>query len=238
MASAELERLYKVFQIDVGIIEIKKRLVQLDPGANQKIIDQQKELLKKKEIAFHTLHGEVKDLELSNKQIEDKIKSIEKHLFDGTVVNVKEVDALESQKKSLRLQSEKNDEKLLSLWDELPPVEKAFEEAKVKIKQIETDFESWKVKAAASKSEMAVRYKKFQEQRPELVKTISASLFNRYESTAKSSNGIGMSLVTREHTCQECGSKIAERILLMLQDDQVATCEECRRILYFTEGIV
>lgn len=238
MASAELERLNKLFQIDVGLIEIKKRLAQLDPAANQKVIDQQKQLLKVKEVAFHVLHGELKDLELSNKQIEDKLKSIEKHLFDGTVVNVKEVDALEAQKKSLKDQSAKNDEKILELWEKLPPVEKEFEEAKTKVSKMVSDFEAWKVKAATAKQEMAVKYKKYQERRPEIAKTISASLLNRYESTAKSSHGIGMSLVTKENTCQECGSKIAERILMMLHEDQVATCEECRRILYYTEGIV
>jgi uncharacterized protein len=238
MASAELERLNKLFQIDVGLIEIKKRLIQLDPASNQKILDQHRQLLKSKEGAFHVLHGELKDLELSNKQIEDKLKSIEKHLFDGTVVNVKEVDALEAQKKSLKDQSAKNDEKILELWDKLPPVEKEFEDAKSKVAKFESDFEAWKVKAAAAKQEMAVKYKKYQERRPELAKTISTALLNRYESTAKSSNGIGMSLVTRQHTCEECGSKIAERILLLLQEDQVATCEECRRILYYTDGII
>ena len=46
-----------------------------------------------------------------------------------------------------------------------------------------------------------------------------------------------MTKVTKEGTCLECGNGVAERIIMLLKSDQVATCEECRRIFYWNEGV-
>ena len=238
MASVELERLYKLFLIDSGMVEVKKKATALESGKRMALeLESARKEQKLAEGKFHLVHGEQKDLELANQQIDDKIKSIDKQLFSGSVVNPKEIENFEHQKKMLTQQRSMNDEKILEYWEAVPPLQRAAEAVKKHAEQLESELNEWKVKAVKFKSELETQYKELALKRPEAAKGVPAPLLARYEAIAKGSKGIGMTKVTREGTCLECGNGVAERIIMLLKSDQVATCEECRRIFYWNEGV-
>ncbi|HEY0868647.1 MAG TPA: hypothetical protein VGE01_14780, partial [Fimbriimonas sp.] len=79
MASPELQRLWKLHQIDASIQEIRNRAAHLDVGQRiQKEIDAV--VVEEEEASGRAkkLHAEQTDLELANKTIEDKLKKIDK----------------------------------------------------------------------------------------------------------------------------------------------------------------
>jgi uncharacterized protein len=239
MASAELLQLYKLHQIDVGLLEVKKKASALEAG---KRFQAELELLKadydRKNNEFHRVHGEQKDLELNNKQIEDKIKSIDQQLFSGKVTNPKEVEAFESQKKALAKQSEANDEKILLMWDEVPKVQKIAEDAQKVVEEKTKQFEEWKQKAVAFKKQLETTQQELLGKRPALAQTIQPTLLARYDAIRTKQGGVGMAIVTKQTTCEECGSAVAEMHMDSLRNDRVVQCEGCQRILYWSAGIV
>jgi uncharacterized protein len=239
MASVELLQLHKLHQIDVGLLEVKKKAGALEAGKKfQAELEKIKQDFETKSAEFHRLHGEQKDLELSNQQIEDKLKSIENQLFSGKVTNAKEVEAFEAQKKTLIKQREKNDDQILLLWDEVPPVQKLADEAKKVFDQKNAQFEEWQKKATVYRQQLESQHKQLTAKRPELVATIQAGLLARYEAIKKTHGGIGMASVTKDVTCEECGTHVAEMQIVSLKEDRTVQCEECQRILYFTGGFV
>ena len=98
MASAELQRLWKLSQIDSGLVEIRHKAAALDPG--KKVTAELEELKKQDaEIGGHArkLSADLADLELAQKGIDDKLKKIDKELYGGKIVNPREVENFEKE---------------------------------------------------------------------------------------------------------------------------------------------
>jgi|LauGreDrversion4_2_1035121.scaffolds.fasta_scaffold380166_2 predicted nucleic acid-binding Zn-ribbon protein len=238
MASAELMRLHKLHELDRAILQIRKRAAAMEEGVKLKALaDQARAEFDAANGNYHTKHAEQRDLELANQQITDKVKSIEKQLFGGSIVNPKEIDALEHQKAGLIAAQAGNDEKILGYWDEVPKLKDLAESAKSRAEVAIKKFSDWKANAAVQKVELERRFKELSAQRPALAKTIGPALIGRYDAIRAKSQ-VGMADVTHEKTCEECGSAIPEMVMVQLIDDKVVVCEGCTRILYYTGGVV
>ena len=238
MASADLTRLYKLHLIDVGILEIKKKAASLEAGKKlQAELEAFAKHVKGFEDKYHAVHGEQKDLELSNQQIDDKIKHIDKLLFSGSVTNAKEVEAYETQKKQLAKQKDTNEERLLSVWDDVATVEKDFKSQQSLLTEKTKTFDEWRAKAAIFKGQLETKYKELSALRPKALQGIDPTLIAKYEASKQQHHGIGVALVTRQQTCEECGTKVSEKVIESIKDDRIVNCEECHRILYWTGGV-
>ena len=238
MASADLTRLYKLHLIDVGILEIRKKASSLEAGKKlQAELAAKTQQVKQFEETFHKAHAEQKDIELSNQQIDDKIKSIDKLLFGGSVTNPKEVEAYEAQKKSMSKQKGLNEDRLLAVWDEVAIAEKIFKSEQAILDKQSSAFADWRTKAAAFKTQLESKYKELSAQRPTFVKAINPSLLAKYEAVKQQHHGIGVALITKQQTCEECGTKVSDKSIEYIKDDRIVNCEECHRILYWTGGL-
>ena len=238
MASAELMRLHKLHELDRAILQIRKRASAMEEGVKlQAIAEKARAEFAASNAKYHEKHGEQKDLELANQQIADKVKSIEKQLFGGTVNNPKEIDALEHQKAGLIATQSKNDELILAYWDEVPTLKEAAEQAKQRAEAAIKKFTDWKAEAAVQKVELEKRFKDLSARRPEIAKTIGPALIGRYDGI-RAKYQVGMADITHEKTCEECGSAIPEMVMVQLIDDKVVVCEGCHRILYYTGGVI
>ena len=239
MASADLSRLYKLHLIDVGILEIKKKAVSLEAGKrHQAELEALTAQFKKVEAAFHQIHGEQKDIELSNQQIDDKVKSIDSLLFGGSIKNSKEIESYEAQKKSMGKQKSENEDRLLEVWDKVSVAETAYKAEKKILDERSKAFEEWKGKAAIFKGQLESKYKELMSLRPTAAKGIDPTLIAKYESAKQQHHGIGVAVITKQQTCEECGTKVSDKSIESIKDDRIVNCEECHRILYWTGGIV
>jgi len=232
-------KLYQLHLIDVGILEVRKKAASLEAGKKiQAEVEAFAAQVKGLETAYHKAHAEQKDIELSNQQIDDKVKSIEKLLFGGSVTNSKEVEAYETQIKSLKKQKDGNEDKLLTVWDEVAKTEGVYKEAQKTLDEKVATFEDWKKKAVVFKAQLEAKYKDLSAKRPAAAQGINATLMATYEATKQRNHGIGMALITKQQTCEECGTMVAGKSIESIKDDRTVTCEECHRILYWTGGIV
>ena len=239
MASADLTRLYKLHLIDVGILEIKKKAVSLEAGKkHQADLEDFAKKVKVFEDKYHAAHGEQKDLELSNQQLDDKIKQIDKLLFSGSVTNPKEVEAYETQKKSLAKNIGANEDRLLTVWDTVAITEKEYKVQQALLDEKSSAFDAWKAKAVIFKSQLETRYKELTAKRPAAAQGIDPVLMGKYEASKQQHHGIGVALITKQQTCEECGTKVSGKSIESIKDDRIVNCEECHRILYWTGGIV
>ncbi|MBS1701521.1 MAG: hypothetical protein JST12_07665 [Armatimonadetes bacterium] len=239
MASADLMKLYQLHLIDVGILEVRKKAAALEAGKKfQSEVEAFTAQVKALEAAYHKAHGEQKDLELNNQQIDDKVKSIDKLLFGGTVTNPKEVDAYEHQVASLKKQKEANEDRLLTVWDEVAAAETKLKKGQAELGEKQSAFDDWRKKAVAVKNQLETRFKELTAQRPDTAKGLPPTLIATYDAIRKQHGGIGLSKVTKQQTCEECGTKVADKSIESIKDDKMVTCEECHRILYWTGGLV
>jgi uncharacterized protein len=240
MASPELQRLWKLAQVDIAIESIKKRAASLDVGQRisaeiQKLEAQDAD----KGGKARGLRSELTDVELKQKGIDDKLKKIDKELYGGKVVNPREVENLEKEIAALKKQREKFDERILELWEELPPAEKEAAAIQEQIAAKKQELTARRKKALTEKEQLEAEYKKYAGARSQLAQDVkNPSLIAKYEAIRQRHGGIGMTDVTRTGHCGGCGTHLPERTVQMLKDDRSATCESCHRLLYYTEGII
>ncbi|HSI72050.1 MAG TPA: C4-type zinc ribbon domain-containing protein [Fimbriimonas sp.] len=240
MASPEISRLWKLAQVDRALAEIRVRAAALDVG--QKI---QAEItaIEKEEAEVggtaRSLRSELADLELQQKSIDDKIKRIDKELYGGKIVNPREVENFEKEIAGLKKQRGKADERILELWELLPPAEAAASGVQKRLEDKKQQLAERRKKAVQEKGMLEADYKKYTALRPELAEAVkNPTLLARYDSLRQRHSGLGMAEVTRKQSCGVCGTNLPERTIQMLKDDKLVTCESCHRILYYTEGIV
>jgi uncharacterized protein len=240
MASPELSRLWKLAQVDRALAEIRVRAAGLDVGQK---IQAEVAALEKEEAEIggraRALRAELTDLELAQKGFDDKLKKIDKEMYGGKVVNPREVENLEKEIAALKKQRGKSDDRIMELWDLLPPAEKAAADIQKRIEEKRQLLTERRKKALQEKGLLEADYKKYSALRPELAEAVkNPSLLARYDSIRQRHAGVGMAEVTRKNSCGVCGTNLPERTIQLLKDDKLVTCESCHRILYYTEGIV
>ena len=239
MASLELQRLWKLSQIDSGLVEIRHRAANLDIGQR---ITAEIEALKAQDAEVggraRKLSADLTDLEVLQKGIEDKLKKIDKLMYGGTVVNSREVENLEKEVAALKKQRAANDEKILELWEVVPPAKEAAAKIEAQIAAKQKQLVERKKAAVAEKAKLEADFVRLTQARPDALRGISPGLMNKYDSVRQRSGGIGMAEATKKNTCAGCGTVIAERMVQSLIDEKAVTCESCHRILYYTEGAV
>jgi uncharacterized protein len=239
MASNDLMRLLKLHEVDAEIVSIKAQASSMEGGKKLAAELKQLELmLEQASQAYHSVHGEQSDLELSIKSIEDKIAKFDKDLFSGKIVSPKEIENIQKEIKHLKEVKSGHEDRVLELMELVPPAKDRFDRITKAVGVKTRELAAWKKEAVAKREVLEVRYRELNTVRPTLTSAVPAPLLAKYESIRQKHHGIGMAYVTKENTCGECGTMVPEMSLSALRDDQVKVCESCHRILYLRHGVV
>ncbi len=239
MASPELRRLHALHEVDLAILEIRKRAAVLDVGAElqTKLKALEQNLVSGEGAEAKKLIVESKDLELANATLADKAKRLESELYSGKFSNPREIEAYRHEIENLKKHISDNEDKLIGLMDQTGPAQKVVERIEKKIAELKCQIAERRKSALVEKARLEAEYQHRQAQRPALVKEVPPALLAKYEQLRKSYE-TGMAEVVKYSSCGGCGMLLAERVLANLKDDRVVACEECHRILYYTEGLI
>lgn len=233
MPSDDLFRLYQLHQIDSAIVQIKRSAETLDPGreAHAKFQACGKKLTELT-LRLHALTGEIKDLELQQKDNSDKAEKLDKSLYGGTVVNPKEVELIEHQIKTLKEKNRQIDDRLLELMELTPPVDSEIE-------KYQKAQETYRKQAAEKMSAFEVEKKRLESQfkdlnakRPGATQYVPDPMLKQYESIRSRHGGIGMAEIEGANKCGMCGTELPTRTVIAVQEDRLVQCENCHRILF------
>lgn len=238
MPSAELRRLYKLHLVDLALVEIRKRAGALDPGRKTAAEVQalEKEL---GETPARKLQSELTDLELKQKSYQEKIAKFEKDLYGGKIVNPREVETIQKEIGILKRHRGELDERILEIWEELPPAKERAEEFEKVLAQRKQLLAQEQKAAIQTKTQLEAEFKQKMAERPALAKEVSPTLLARYEGIRQKHGGVGIGDVdVKTVTCAACGTSLPTRTIEALKEDKLITCESCHRILYYSEGVI
>lgn len=240
MASPELQRLWQLAQVDQAIESIKLRAAALDIGQKLAVELKKYEQAGDEATAESTrLRTEQTEIELQQRGIDDKIAKFTKQMFGGTVVNAREAENLEKEIAALKRQRASFDERLLELFELVPPAEKKSKLLLAKIAELKQAISDRRKHAMEEKAQLESEFKRLTQLRPKQAEAVKdPALLARYETSRQRHAGVGMAPVTRQHSCGGCGTELPERSLEMLKLDKVVACDSCHRLLYYSEGII
>lgn len=235
MPSEELRRLHDLFLIDSALLEIRKRAAALDPG--KKVAAEIQTLEKHlNESQARKLQVEQTDLELKQKSYQEKIDKFDKQLYGGKVVNPREVEAIQKEIAILKRQRGELDERILEIWEELPPQREAAEKIEKAISQRKVLLAQEQKHALESRTALEAEFKNKAAERTVKAKAVPPALLAKYESIRQKHGGVGMGEVdVKKRTCGSCGTSLPVRAIEGIKEERIVTCESCHRILYFSE---
>jgi uncharacterized protein len=239
MAENDLRNLWKLHLVDSQLFEIRNRAAALDPG--RKIMGELAALnakLEAKTAHLKTLHAEQTDVELQQKSLDDKLKKIDKELYGGKIVNPREVEAFQKEIQIFKNKRGDVDNKLLELWDAIPPIKKEVEAAEAVVAVKKKELAEFQKKVLVVKSQLETEYKERTQKRPLLAKEVSANVLSRYDAIRHKRNANGMAGISKKGTCEECGTNLPIKAIESAKEGRIVTCESCHCILYYSEGIL
>ena len=238
MSSLELRKLWRLHQIDASLVEIRKRAAALDPG---RALQAQMEILKaehaEKLAQEKAVSGEMTDLELQQKTLSDKIKKFDKELFGGKVVNPREVETIEKEIESLKRRRSDLETEWLVASERIKPASDAVKEVDIRLSALRAQDKTHQSKAMDLKAQLESEFKRFTEARPAALKEVDPALLAKYDALRARLGGVAMS-EAKNSTCSACGNTLPTRTMTLLREDRVVSCEQCHRILYYTEGVL
>lgn len=231
-----LKKIARVQKVDTAIQELKRKLSTIDPGRGpMAALSDAKQALADAAAAHQALRQEAEDLELATKGFEQKILKEQERLYSGGVYNAKDADAIGREVENLKQRRTKNDERILELWELLPPAKKAEEAAADVVIAAEERLAEYKAKYDIFQKEFEARLADLVERRKEVVAGVDPDLFKKYEQNRDKRHGIGVAIVV-DGLCTVCSTPVPKKQLGDIVIGQtLQACENCFRFLYVDE---
>lgn len=235
--NTQLKALYELQQIDVQLSAAQRAIAALDDGTK---LRQQLALAEKQLTALteqlKKSQSELQDNELNLKSLETKKSDFEKKLYEGKIVNPKELSSIEKEIEALGKTRAKLDERILELYD---IVEKQQTDA-AKMEAVATQL---KKRLTDHLAQYQAKTKDLQKQ----IETLTASrqaaiatvtdrqLLSKYETIRARYKDTGLSKV-ENGKCGVCHVGLTSYTQRLLKEnEQYQTCESCGRILFLEE---
>ena len=165
--------------------------------------------------------------------ISQKISSEEKRLFDGSIVNAKELEAIQHELDNLNKRRSDREDELLALLEQKEVLDDLALQAATVASESRRQVEETVAAAEEELVRVLVELKAHEADRDRIVPLLDPELVELYEDLRKTKKGVGAAALV-DGVCQGCHEQLsASELDRMKRSDGVKRCDRCRRILVF-----
>ena len=228
-----LDALLALQQIDTQIQRTRKTQAGLDTGADAKTkAAAARAAANLASQEYHKVSADLKDTELKLSSVENKAKSNQQRMYQGTITNSKELANLEKEIASLGRQRSDLDGRVLELMDEVEAKKTAASLAEAEAAQAEGHHQSTVAAYHSRFQSLGDDLTSLTAQRNEAAKQIEdKAMLKRYDDIRARAAGVGIARVV-DRTCGGCHMQLGSQAINMaLGGDDLAICENCGRML-------
>lgn len=229
---SQARALYHVQEIELAIIDRRKRIKEIDAQLEDNAVVQQAQAeLDDAQEKLDTILKQVKEVETQIESVTIKKKQTESRLYSGNVKNPKELQDMQAEIESLNRRQTTLDDKLLELMverDEARDLRDLTEEEYNNIKQ------TWEAEHADllnEKDQLTSESEQMMLDRKEALKVVQPDTMKEYNSlrTTKANRPVAS---LENKSCTVCGIEQNGAIISAVnKDDKLVKCQNCGRIL-------
>ena len=229
------DRLLELQELDTSVDRLEARRRHLESGRDvdeaRAVVEKAEEQVGELRMALDSIASEERRLEHDVSSLEQRIAAEQGRLYDGSVANPKELQAIQAeiaglQSRKSRLEDEElgQMERREELEGRLPPLEAELKETRERLDRLEETSEE-------ELGEIAADLERRRVEREGLVSELDEELLDLYEDLRASKKGVGAARLI-DGVCQGCHEKLSPLYLDRLKrTDGIRRCENCRRIL-------
>jgi predicted nucleic acid-binding Zn-ribbon protein len=230
-----LDRLLDLQELDIATDRLHARLSTLETGdevqALRRKVQEEEGRLGELKLALDAVAREQSRLEGDVDSMEQKIEAERKRMYDGSVVNAKELQSIAAEVESLQHRKSRTEDAVIEKMERreeldgsLGSIEADVASARQRLEEIE---ETSGRELVESEQDLKARTEK----REALAREIDEDLLDLYEDLRRSKKGVGAAALV-DGVCQGCHQKLSAVYLDRLKREEgVRRCEYCRRIL-------
>lgn len=179
-----------------------------------------------------TADAEAKRLDTEMGDLQVKIAPVEKKLYDGSVRNPKELQAIQEDLEMLRRHQRALEDQQLGVMEELEASGAGLAAARAAVAAAERDWQAEQERLRRREGELDAERSRLQTRRQGLAGRIPAPQLALYERLRKSKRGLAVARVERG-ACQGCRIALPTTVQQRARSGmQVVQCTSCERILY------
>jgi hypothetical protein len=232
-----LDRLLELQEIDSAIDRLEARKRQLEEGkelsAARTAMEDAEGRLGELRLGVDAVVREQQRLEREIDSMTRKAEVDEKRLYDGSIANIKELEALQHEIASLRERRSRSEDVLLEQMIRKDDLESRAGDAGTVVQQARDRLESVGGEAVQELERIEAELAEKRAAREKLVPEFDDELLELYEELRRQKRGVAVAALV-DGVCQACHEKLAAMELDRLKRTEgVKRCEYCRRIVVF-----
>jgi predicted nucleic acid-binding Zn-ribbon protein len=232
------DRLLELQELDSALDRLEHRREQLEEGeelaAARTVMEDAESRLGEIRLALDSVQVEQRRLEHEVDTLDQKAVADEKRLYDGSIVNTKELEALQHEIANVRERKTRTEDELLDRMERREELEARAAQATQEVAEARTALESVGGEAVRELDEVVAKLAGSRGAREALVPELDEELLELYEDLRHQKKGVGAAALV-DGVCQACHEKLSALELDRLKHtDGVKRCEYCRRIVVFT----
>jgi uncharacterized protein len=228
-------RLLELQDLDTAIDRLRARARSLEEGGELAAVrteaDASEEGLGELRLKLDELGRDQTRLEREIDSMTQKEKAEQTRMYDGSIVNAKELEALQHEISSVQTRRSDREDELLALLELREQVEADAIRAEQRTTALRATAER---AAAASTDELARVESELVErvaERAALAPEIESDVLELYEDLRRLKKGVGAAALV-DGVCQACHEELsAVELDKLKRGDGIRRCEHCRRIL-------
>jgi uncharacterized protein len=232
-----LDRLLELQELDTAIDRLEARKRRLEEG---KEIAEARAAMEDAEGGLGELRLGVDAVVREQQRLEREIDSMtrkaevdEKRLYDGSIANVKEMEALQHEITSLKERRSRSEDDLLEQMVRRDDLESRGGEASTVVQQARVRLEAVGGEAVVELERIEAELAEKRAAREKLVPEFDDELLELYEELRRQKRGVAVAALV-DGVCQACHEKLSAMELDRLKRTEgVKRCEYCRRIVVF-----
>jgi len=231
----EMDRLLDLQERDSALDRLRSRSEEIRSGEEIRrlrgTVEDVERTLGELRLAHDAVTAEQRRLENEIDSVSRKSEAEQKRLYDGTIVNVKELDALQAEIKNLGERRGRLEDDVLERMERREELEARIATAEADVTSARDTLERESTGSAVELEQISKDTGNLQEQRDGLAAGIDGELLELYEDLRAQKRGVGVAALV-DGVCQGCHQKLSAMELDRLKKTSgIKRCEYCRRIL-------
>ena len=225
-------QLYALQQVDLDIESHRNALADAEAhiGDTEELTEAREAAARRKD-ALRAAEQNFKEREYAADELRHKIAPLEKKLYQGSILNPKELDDLQQDIESLKRRRSQLDDQAIEAMEALDEAQRAMNEAEQRLEELEQEHQSGQAGLRAQIATMQSEIGELEGDRNEQAAEAEPSLLQLYERIA----------ATRQRpvakveggACQGCRISLPISLVQRARTgNEIVQCSSCERILY------
>jgi hypothetical protein len=232
-----MDRILELQELDASIGRLEHRRQQLEAGeelsAARKETEEAESRLGELRLALDAVARESSRLEHEIDAMGAKAAAEEKRMYDGSIANAKELEALQHEIANLKDRRSRSEDDLLEQMVRREDLEARAAAADEDLAEVRRRLEEIGGDAVRELDEVVAEVAQRSASRAELVPDFDEELLDLYEDLRRQKRGVAAAAIV-DGVCQACHEKLSAVELDHLKhEDGIKRCEYCRRIVVF-----